>query len=280
VSAPDISPQSMEQLSTTARQIRQDILRITYSSGNGHASSSLSLADLVTALLFHELRIDPEHPEWPERDRLVLSEGHSAAALYAALAHRGFLDRAVLPTLKPIGSPLQSHPDHRTVSAVEVSTGAPGQGLGMAIGMALDARLAKRPSRVYAIVGDDECRAGLTWEALLAGGDFALDNLVVLIDRSGRNTEDAKAGLARLEPLADKLRAFHYETFEIDGHDFQAIFEALARARATKGGPTAIIAATVPGKGVSFMENQPAWTGKPLNREETERGLAELGGSL
>jgi transketolase len=272
VSASETSPATLEQLSATARQIRQDILRMTYHSGSGRAASSLSVADLITALVFHELRIDPEHPDWPDRDRLVLSKGHAAPALYSALAHRGFLDPAVLPALRQIGSPLQAHLDRRAVPAVEASTGAPGQGVGMAVGMALDARISKRPSRVYAIVGDGECRAGLTWEALLAGGQFALDNLVVLIDRNGSETD--------IEPLGEKLRAFHYETLEIDGHDFSAIFGAFAHARSAKNHPTAIIARTVPGKGVSFMENQAAWHEKALSREEAERALAELGGNL
>jgi len=253
---------------------------MTYHAGSGHPGGSLSVTDIVTALVFHELRIDADHPDWPDRDRLVLSKGHAAPALYSALAHRGFFDPKILPTLGEIGSPLQGNVNHRTLPAIEVSTGAPGQGLGVAVGMALDARLAKRPSRVYAIIGDGECRAGLTWEALLAGGHYALDNLVVLLDRNDLETGHRNEDRIVIEPIADKFRAFGYDTLEIDGHNFSAIFEALARARATKGRPTAIIARTVKGKGVSFMENQEAWHGKPPTREEAERALAELGGSL
>ncbi len=253
---------------------------MTYRAGSGHLGGSLSTADLLVALVFHELRIDPGNPGWPDRDRLVLSKGHAAPALYSALARRGFLDAQVLPTLREEGSPLQGQVDHRTLPAVEASTGSSGQGLGMAVGMALDARLAKRPSRVYAVVGDGECRAGTTWEALMAGGQYALDNLVVLVDRNGRETDGGKENAPGIEPLAEKFRAFRYSTLEIDGHDFPAILGALGQARKTKGQPTAIIARTVLGQGVSFMENQPAWRERSPNREETERGLAELGGSL
>lgn len=280
MSASGASPKTVEQLSATARQVRQDIVRMTYRAGSGHAGSSLSVADLVTALVFHELRIDPEHPDWPDRDRLVLSKGHAAPALYSALARRGFLDPAVLPSLKEIGPPLQGPVDHRALPSVEASTGAPGLGVGMAVGMALDARLAKRPSRVYVIVGDGECRAGLTWEALLAGGHYALDNLVILVDRNGKVPDGAKEEMLSPEPLADKLRAFRYDTLEIEGHDFPAILGALAHARTTKDRPTAILARTVRGKGISFMENQRAWRVRVPTREEAERGLAELGGSL
>lgn len=273
-------PKTVDELTATARQIRQDIIRMVYHAGSGHPGGSLSVTDLIAALVFHELRIDPAHPDWPERDRLVLSKGHAAPALYAALAHRGFLDPTVLPTLRQIGSPLQGHVDHRKLPALEASTGCLGQGIGIAVGMALDARLAKRPTRVYAVLGDGECQAGLTWEALMAGGHYALDNLVVLLDRNGLETDGKTEDLMGIEPIADKFRAFRYDTLEIDGHDFPAILEALAHARRTRGRPTAIVAKTVKGKGVSFMENQHAWHGKAPNREEAERALAELGGTL
>lgn len=277
---PVAPPKSVDELSAVARQIRQDIIRMVYHAGSGHPGGSLSVTDLVAALVFHELRIDPEHPDWPERDRLVLSKGHAAPALYSALAHRGFLDPQVLPTLRQIGSPLQGHVDHRKLPALEASTGCLGQGIGIAVGMALDARLAKRPSRVYAILGDGECQAGLTWEALMAGGHYALDNLVVVLDRNGLETDGKTEDLMGIEPIADKFRAFRYDTLEIDGHDFPAILDAFAHARKTRGRPTAIVAKTVKGKGVSFMENQHAWHGKPPNREEAQRALAELGGTL
>jgi transketolase len=270
----------LEQLSEWARQVRQDILRMTYRAGNAHAGGSLSVTELVTALVFHELRIDPEHTDWSDRDRLVLSKGHAAPALYSALAHRGFFDPKILLTLQEIGSPLQGHVDHRALPAIEASTGGPGQGLGMAVGMALDAWLAHRPSRVYAIIGNGECAAGLTWEALMAGANYRLDNLVVLLDRNEPDSDPRNPNRMSIEPIGDKFRAFGYETLEIDGHDFAAIFDALAHARATRGRPTAIIARTVRGKGVSFMEKQEAGHDRPPTREEAERALAELGGSL
>jgi transketolase len=279
VSASGVRPETIEQLSTTARGIRQEILRMTYRTGSGRVGGSLSVTDLLTALLFHEMRIDPEHPDWPDRDRLVLSKGEAVPALYAALAQRGFHDPKALPTPRETGSPVHGPVDPRTVPGVEASTGAAGQGLGMAVGMALDARLAKRPNRVYAIVGDEECHAGLTWEALMAGGQYALDNLVVIVDRSAPSEGEAE-GVSDLEPLGDKFRAFRYEALAIDGHDFTAIFGALARARTTKERPTAIIARTVLGKGVSFLERQAGWREKSPSRDEAERALAELGGSL
>jgi transketolase len=274
------SPEVVAKLSAHALQIRQDVIRMVYHAGSGHPGGSLSVTDLVTALVFQELRIDPARPDWPERDRLVLSKGHAAPALYSALAHRGYFDPKLLPTLRELGSPLQGHVDRRKLSGIEASTGCLGQGIGIAVGMALDARLAQRPTRVYAILGDGECQAGLTWEALMAGGHYALDNLVVLLDRNGLETDGKTEDIMGIEPIGDKFRAFRYDTVEIDGHDFPAILEALAHARRTKGHPTAIIARTVKGKGVSFMENTHAWHGKPPNRDEAERALAELGGSL
>src|SRR5579859_1367921 len=275
VNASAASAATVEQLSATARQVRQDILRMTYHAGGGHPGGSLSVTDIITALVFHELRIDPEHPDWPDRDRLVLSKGHAAPALYSALAHRGFLDPKILPTLRELGSPLQGHVDRAKLPGVEASTGCLGQGIGMAVGMALDQRLAKRASRVYAILGDGECQAGPTWEAIMAAGHYKLDNLVIILDRNGYETDGSTESIMGIEPIADKFRAFRCETLEIDGHSFPAIFEALDHARSVSGRPTAIVAKTVKGKGVSFMENQFSWHGKAPNKEEAERALAE-----
>ncbi len=273
-------PELVERLSATAREIRQDIVRMVYHAGSGHPGGSLSVTDLVTALVFHDLRIDPARPDWPERDRLVLSKGHAAPALYAALARRGFFPVEELPSLRRIGGRLQGHVDRNKLPAIEASTGCLGQGIGMAVGMALDGRLAKRDGRVYAILGDGECQAGLTWEALMAGGHYALDHLTVILDRNGLETDGKTEEILGIEPIADKFRAFRYETIEIDGHSFPEILDAFARARRTTGRPTAIVARTVKGKGVSFMENQPGWHGKAPNRDEAERALAELGGAL
>jgi transketolase len=265
-------------LVATAAEIRRQVIRMTYRAGSGHPGGSLSVTDLLTALVFRELHIDPARPEWPDRDRLVLSKGHAAPALYAALALRGFLPVEELATLRQLGSRLQGHVDRKKLPVIEASTGCLGQGIGIAVGMALDARLAGRTHRVYAILGDGECQAGPTWEALMAGGHYALDNLLVIVDRNRFETDGDTESIMGIEPLADKLRAFRYETLEIDGHDFGQILGAFERARATKGRPTAIVARTVKGKGVSFMENTAAYHGKPPTREEAERALRELGG--
>ncbi|MGI0131613.1 MAG: transketolase [Thermoplasmata archaeon] len=277
---PDAPPDLVNQLAATAKEIRRDIIRMTFAAGSGHPGGSLSVTDLVTALVFHELKIDPARPSWDERDRLVLSKGHAAPALYAALAHRGFLPVSELATLRQLGSRLQGHVDRKKLPGIEASTGCLGQGIGMAVGMALDARLAHRENRVYAIIGDGEAQAGPTWEAILAGGHYALDNLVVLLDRNGYETDGSTESIMGIEPIDEKLRAFRYETLVIDGHDFGAILGALARAREVKGRPTAIVARTVKGKGVSFMENTHVYHGKPPSRAEAEKALAELGGSL
>ncbi len=264
-------------LERTSLDLRREVVRMIYRAGSGHPGGSLSVVDLVTALVFHELRLDPKRPDWAERDRLVLSKGHAAPALYAALAHRGFLPIEELGTLRQTGSRLQGHVDHGRLPGIDASTGSAGQGVGMAVGMALDARLSGRPSRVYAIVGDGECQSGATWEALLAGGHYRLENLVVLLDRNLYQGDGSTETIAGLEPIADKLRAFRYLTLEIDGHDFRQILHALDTARATTTGPTAIVARTVSGKGVSFMENAASWHATPPTRADAERALIELG---
>lgn len=275
--ADEVSRELVESLEATAREIRRDIIRMTYAAGSGHPGGSLSVTDLVTALVFHELRIDTARPDWPERDRLVLSKGHAAPALYSALALKGFLPREELLTLRRLGSRLQGHVDRNKLPFIEASTGCLGQGIGMAVGMALDARLDRRPSRVYAILGDGECQAGATWEALMAGAHYRLENFVVLLDRNGYETDGSTESILGIEPIADKFRAFRYHTLEIDGHDFREILTALATARRTTDGPTAIVARTVKGKGVSFMENTHIWHGKAPSKAEAERALIELG---
>jgi transketolase len=272
----DVPADLVASLEAKALETRRDIIRMTYFAGSGHPGGSLSVTDLLTALLFHELQIDPARPDWPDRDRLVLSKGHAAPALYSGLSQRGFLPRPELTTLRRLGSRLQGHAD-RKFPGVEAATGGLGQGVGMAVGMALDARLSGRPSRVYAIIGDGECQAGPTWEALLAGGHYKLENLVVILDRNGYETDGSTESIMGIEPIADKFRAFRYHTLEIDGHDFRQILGALDTARATTSGPTAIVARTVKGKGVSFMENTHAYHGKPPSKGEAERALAELG---
>ncbi len=250
---------------------------MTCAAGGGHPGGSLSATDLLTALVFDELKLDPADPARPERDRLVLSKGHAAPALYAALALRGYFPRSELATLRQLGSRLQGHVDRMKLPCIEASTGCLGQGIGMAVGMALDARLAGRPSRVYAVLGDGECQAGPTWEALMAGGHYRLGNLVAILDRNGLETDGSTEAIMGIEPIVDKFRAFRYRTIEIDGHDFGQILGAFAEARRTTEGPTAIVARTVKGKGVSFMEGQHSWHGKAPSKAEAARALEELG---
>jgi len=249
---------------------------MTYAAQSGHPGGSLSVTDLLTALVFHELRIDPAKPNDPDRDRLVLSKGHASPAMYAALALRGFLPREELASFRQFGSRLQGHVDRSKLPYIEASTGCLGQGIGMAVGMALDARLRRSSYRTYTIIGDGECQAGPTWEALMAGGHYRLSNLVVILDRNGLETDGSTESIMGIEPIAEKFRAFRYHTLEIDGHSFPAILDAFAEARRTTEGPTAIVARTVKGKGVSFMEGKHQYHGKPPTQAEAEQALAEL----
>lgn len=278
--AASVAASKLSELSARSLEVRRDIIRMTYAAKSGHPGGSLSVTDLLVALVFEEMRLDPAQPNWPDRDRLVLSKGHAAPALYAALALRGFLPREELLSLRQTGSRLQGHVDRQKLPGIEASTGCLGQGIGMAVGMALDNRLAHRTSRVYAVLGDGECQAGPTWEALMAGGHYGLDNLLVILDRNGYETDGSTEAIMGIEPIADKFRAFRFETLEIDGHDFPAILKAFHHARETRGRPTAIVAKTVKGKGVSFMEHQHSWHGKAPNKAEAERALAELGATL
>ena len=273
----ELTPEELAHLAATARTIRQDIVRMTYVAGSGHPGGSLSVTDLLTVLLFREMRYDPARPDDPARDRLVLSKGHAAPALYAALAARGQLPREELLTLRKLGSRLQGHVDRTKLALVEASTGCLGQGVGMAVGMALDARLSGGPQRVYTVLGDGECQAGPTWEALLAAGHYRLANLVVLLDRNGYETDGSTESIMGIEPIAEKFRAFRLHTIEIDGHDLGRIAAALDEARTVRDRPTAIVARTVKGKGVSFMEGTHVWHGKAPNKAEAEKALAELG---
>jgi transketolase len=274
---PERTPEELvRSLETTAREIRQEVIRMTYAAQSGHPGGSLSVTDLLTALVFRELRIDPAKPNDPDRDRLVLSKGHASPAMYAALALRGFLPREELASFRQFGSRLQGHVDRTKLPYIEASTGCLGQGIGMAVGMALDARLRHASYRTYAVIGDGECQAGPTWEALMAGGHYRLSNLVVILDRNGLETDGSTESIMGIEPIAEKFRAFRYHTLEIDGHSFPAILDALAEARQTTEGPTAIVARTVKGKGVSFMEGKHQYHGKPPTKAEAEQALAEL----
>jgi transketolase len=278
--ADEVPATLVASLQEHALRVRRAIIRMLYAAGSGHPGGSLSVTDVLTALYFHELRLDPKRPDWPDRDRLVLSKGHAAPALYAVLAEKGLLPAEELASLRQLGSRLQGHADRTKLPLVEAATGCLGQGVGIAVGMALDARLAGRSNRVYAILGDGECQEGSTWEALLAAGHYRLSNFVAILDRNGVETDGTTESIMGIEPIGEKFRAFRFHTLEIDGHDFPAILGALAEAKRFDSGPTAIVARTVKGKGVSFMEGQAGWHGKAPSKAEAERALRELGASL
>ena len=261
-----------------ARAVRRHIIEMTAEAGSGHPGGSLSCADILSALYFGIMRIDPERPDWPERDRFVLSKGHAAPALYAVLAERGFFDPGTLRSLRKMGSPLQGHPDCRKVPGVEMSTGSLGQGLSVANGMALAARLRGYDYRVYALLGDGEIQEGQVWEAAMSAAHWRLDNVMVYLDWNGLQIDGRLEEVMSPEPISDKWRAFGWRVIEIDGHDVRQIVAADEEARKTKGAPTIAVARTVKGKGVSFMEGVADWHGKAPSREQAARALAEIEG--
>lgn len=270
---------ALQSLMAKACQIRQDIVRMVGEAKSGHPGGSLSAADIVTTLYFHEMKVDSENPTNPDRDRFVLSKGHAAPVLYAALAEKGFFPREELGTLRKIGSRLQGHPSMKHLPGVEMSTGSLGQGLSAANGMALAGKLDKRDYRVYALLGDGEIQEGQVWEAAMAAAHYKLDNVVAIIDHNKLQIDGPTSEVMSPEPIADKWRAFGWHVEVINGHDFEEIIAALNKAREVKGQPTAIIANTVKGKGVSFMENQVGWHGNAPSSEQTTQALCELGGT-
>jgi transketolase len=266
-----------QELTTIARRLRRHIVSMIGAAGSGHPGGSLSAVEIVTALYFKVMRHDPERPDWPQRDRFVLSKGHAAPLLYAALAERGYFPAEKLNTLRKLGSPLQGHPDRKALPGVEVSTGSLGHGLTVANGMALAARLDKLDYRVYVLLGDGELQEGMVWEGAMAAAHYHLDNLTAIVDHNHLQIDGAVAEVMSPEPLAEKFQAFGWAARTIDGHDFGQIMAALQWARGVQGQPAVIIAETVKGKGVSFMEDQAGWHGKAPKAEEVEQALAELG---
>jgi transketolase len=267
---------SIRNLERMARRLRGYVIKMVTEAGSGHPGGSLSAADLVTALFFHQMRYRPDEPAWPDRDRFVLSKGHAAPVLYAAMAEAGYFPTSLLTTLRKLGSPLQGHPSHRDLPAVEASTGSLGQGLSIGNGMALAARLDKRGYRVYVLVGDGESEEGQVWEAAMSAAHYRLDNLTLIVDHNGFQLDGTLRDIMNPTPLASKWQAFGWKVAEINGHDMSQILAALSEASATKGQPTAIIAHTVKCKGVSFMENDNEFHGKAPTREQAERALVEL----
>lgn len=265
-------------LEARAHAHRRTILEIITRAGSGHPGGSLSVIDLLTALYFHQLRHDPHNPSWPDRDRVVLSKGHACPAWYVVLAECGYFDASHLWTLRQVGSLLQGHPDMTRTPGVDISTGSLGLGFSAAIGMALAGRRDRRPYRVYAVLGDGECQEGAVWEGAMFAAHYGLDNLTAVVDRNGLQQTGRTEERIRLDPLAEKWRAFNWDVQEIDGHDMGAIVDALDRAAAAGGRPHAIVARTVKGKGVSFLEGAVGFHGKALTADELARALAELDG--
>lgn len=267
---------STPQLESMAKQLRRHVITMIANAGSGHPGGSLSAADIVTALYFKVMRHDPSNPQWSDRDRFVLSKGHAAPILYAALAECGYFPVEELSTLRKLGSRLQGHTDRTLTPGVEMSAGSLGQGLSYGIGIALAGRLDRRDYHVYVLLGDGECDEGQVWEAAMLAPHFKLDNLTAIIDHNDLQLDGRVCDIMGLEPLADKWRAFNWHAFEIDGHDMKQILETLDKARKTKGKPTVVIAHTVKGKGVSFMENNVDFHGKAPTPQEAEIALKEL----
>ena len=271
-----MTSQEKKQLQITACKVRMGIIEGTHAAKCGHPGGSLSAAEMFTYLYFKELNIDPANPKWDDRDRFVLSKGHCAPGLYAALALRGFLPMEDMLKLRKIDSYLQGHPNMNLIPGIDMSTGSLGQGISTAVGMALMAKMDQKDLRVYTLLGDGEIQEGQVWEAMMAAKHYGLDNLCVIIDNNGLQIDGAIEKVMSPYPIAEKLQAFGFETVEIDGHDFDQIEAAFAKARETKGVPFGIIMKTVKGKDISYMENNPDWHGKAPNDAEFEIAMTEL----
>ena len=270
----------INELKSKAASVRLGILEATHSASSGHPGGSLSVADIITYLYFEEMNVDPSNPKWDARDRLVLSKGHTAPALYSALAQKGFFSTDELKNLRQIDSFLQGHPDMKGVPGVDMSTGSLGLGFSAACGMALSAKIDNKSHRVYAIIGDGESQEGQIWEAAMFASHYKLDNLCLIVDWNGLQIDGPVAEVMNPTPHDTKLEAFGFHVISIDGHDFEQIAAAFEEAKTVKGKPTAIIAKTVKGKGVSFMENQCGWHGSAPNDEQYEKAVAEIKASI
>jgi transketolase len=281
----DIAPADAERaalvdrLTDIARDLRVTDIRMITEAGSGHPGGTLSAADMIAALFFHKLRLRPEEPEWPDRDRFILSKGHCIPIVYAAMAKLGYFDEHVLMTLRRVGSPLQGHPDRIRLPGIEASTGSLGQGLSVAVGMALSGKLDEADWRVYCMMGDGEQQSGQIWEAAMFAGRHGLDNLCGILDYNQVQQTGKVVERLDIEPVVAKWRAFNWHVREIDGHDVGQIVDALDEAELVTGRPTLVVAHTIKGKGVSWMELDPAWHGKAPDGEKAERALAEIRGS-
>ena len=269
---------SIEELEEQARVLRRDIITCTTIAGSGHPSSSLSGVEIMTALYFGGImQYDPAAPQWPDRDRLIMSKGHASPLLYVVLAHAGYFSTDLLSTLRQIESPLEGHPNMSRLPGVEASTGSLGQGLSLGLGHAFAARMENRDYHVFVILGDGEQDEGQIWEAAMTAAHYKLDNVTAIVDHNKAQQTGWVRDVLDYAPLAEKWRAFQWETQEIDGHNTEEVFNALQQAKATQGRPSCIIAHTVKGKGVSFVEADYGYHGKALTKEEEQRALEELG---
>lgn len=266
------------KLSAIAKDIRIDIIKQVYFAGSGHPGGSLSAADIVTALYFHEMNIDSENPKKSDRDKFVLSKGHAAPVQYAALAEKGYFPKEELWKLRKLGAMLQGHPDMKKVPGIEMSTGSLGQGISSSVGMALANKIDHNPGRVYTLLGDGELQEGLVWEAFMSAAHYKLDNLTAIIDWNGLQIDGKNEDVMTVTPIDDKLRSFGWNVITIDGHNLEEIINGFKDAKNCEGKPTVIIAKTIKGQGVSFMADNPGWHGKAPSEEEAKQAVAELGG--
>jgi transketolase len=267
---------STKKLEEKANEIRQDIIKMLLAAGSGHSAGPLGMADVFTALYFNILNHDPKKPMWEERDRLILSNGHIVPARYAAMAEAGYFSKAKLKTLRKLGSPLQGHPERERMPALETTSGPLGSGLAQAAGYAYAARMDDRRFRIYCVTSDGEHDEGNHWEAVMFAGKYRLSNLTVFVDRNNIQIDGHTEEVMPLEPLVEKYEAFNWNVIEVDGHNMEEIINSVGEARATYEKPTVIICHTIPGKGVSFMENMPEWHGKPPNKKQAREALHEL----
>ena len=270
----------IKSLEKTAAEIRCGIIKAIHNAGSGHPGGSLSAADIVTALYFDEMNVDPKDPKMKGRDKFILSKGHAGPVQYSALAVKGYYPMEDFMTLRKLGSKFQGHPDMHKVPGIEMSTGSLGQGIAAAGGMALANKLDNDPGRIYVLLGDGEIQEGIVWEALMSAAHYKLDNMVAILDHNGLQIDGKNEDVMTVAPVVEKFQAFGWNVIQIDGHDFEQILDAFKQARACKGKPTMIVAETIKGKGVSFMENNAGWHGKAPDEEQTKQALAELGGEF
>lgn len=267
-----------KELQQIASKVRVDIVKAIFNAGSGHPGGSLSAADIVTALYFDEMNIDPKNPKMEGRDKFVLSKGHAGPVQYAALAERGYYPVEDVMSLRKMGSKFQGHPNMHYVPGVEMSTGSLGQGMAVCVGMALANKIDNNPGRIYTLLGDGEIQEGLIWEAAMSASHYHLDNMVAIVDWNGLQIDGNNDDVMTVKPIDEKFKAFGWHVIMIDGHNFDEIKAAFAEAKATKDKPTAIIAKTHKGRGVSFMENDAGWHGKAPNEEQAKQAVEELGG--